>query len=119
MRSNLIAHYIAKGLRSLKRDSEGAVTLAVLPRLDKAFNGYHAGDITVADLKRFRVEALQDGLSDARANRYMACIRVMFNQALKDELISRAEVPSYFPTATSLTKRGGRFTLSANGTTSS
>jgi len=98
MRSNLIAHYIAKGLRSLKRDSEGTVTLAVLPRLDKAFNGYRAQDITVADLNRFRLEARRDGLSDARTNRYIACIRVMFNQALKDELISRAEVPGYFPT---------------------
>jgi integrase len=44
------------------------------------------------------MEGKRDRLSDARLNRYMATLRKMFNQALRDELITRAEVPSYFPT---------------------
>jgi integrase len=98
LRDNFLEHCVAKGLRSLKRDPEGKPTLATVPRLDKSFSGWKAREITTADLKRFRAEARAGGLSDARANRYMATLRAMFNQARKDELITRAEVPAYFPT---------------------
>ena len=87
-----------KGLRSLKTDPDGKTTLATFPRLDGAFTGWRASEITVADLKRFRAEGKAEGLSDVRLNRYMATIRAIFNRAIKDELITRAEAPSYFPT---------------------
>jgi integrase len=98
LRENLLNHYVMKRLRSLKTDGEGNPTVATLPRLDKFFGGWRANEITVTSLKRFRADALKDGLSDARANRYMATLRVMFNQAVKDELIT--EKPAYFPTTT-------------------
>lgn len=97
LRDNFLQHCVMKGLRSLKYKKDGSPTLATIPRLDKYFEGWKANDITIADLKRFRSEARAEGLSDARANRYMATIRAIFNQARKDELITRAEMPSYFP----------------------
>jgi integrase len=98
IRDNLLAYYVAKGRRSLKRNSgSGDVTLAVLPRLDKAFSGFRASQIDVPDLNHFRIEGRKDGLSDARINRYIACIRVMFKRALKDGLLTSDKVPQYFP----------------------
>ncbi|HXX20503.1 MAG TPA: tyrosine-type recombinase/integrase [Candidatus Acidoferrum sp.] len=97
LRENFLNRCVAKGLRSLKADEDGNPTLATLPRLDNAFDGWRAGDITIADLKNFRAKAREDGLSDARCNRYMATLRAMFNQGRKDELITSREVPSYFP----------------------
>ena len=97
IRDNFLDHCKAKGLRSLKTDKEGKQTIATFPRLDKYFSGWKAREITVADLKRFRSEAKAEGLSEARCNRYMATLRAMFNQAVKDELLTRAELPPYFP----------------------
>ncbi len=97
LRENFLAHCVEKKLRSLKRDQDGTVTLATLSRLDKFFGTWRAAEITVADLKRFRAEARADELSDARVNRYMATLRAMFNQARKDELLTRTEIPAYFP----------------------
>jgi len=97
VRENFLAHCQEKNLRSLKRDKDGAVTLATLPRLDKFFGGWRAADITPPQLRRFRAECRNDGLSDARANRYIATIRAALKQAAKDELITTAELPSYFP----------------------
>ena len=98
IRDNFLQHCEMKGLRSLKRLPDGGPTLATIPRLDRAFAGWRASDITVAQLKRFRSAARAEGLSDARANRYMATLRAAFRQAARDELITRAEMPSYFPT---------------------
>ncbi|HTX13700.1 MAG TPA: tyrosine-type recombinase/integrase [Candidatus Baltobacteraceae bacterium] len=97
LRENYLAQCEVKKLRSLKRAEDDEPTLATLPRLDLAFGTWRAADITTADLKRFRAAAKSDGLSDARTNRYMATIRAMFNQGLRDELLTRAEVPAYFP----------------------
>lgn len=97
LRDNFLQHCVMKGIRSLKRKKDGTPTLATLPRLEKAFGTWKASEITVADLKRFRSEARAQGLSDARVNRYMATARAMFRQAVKDELITRTEMPSYFP----------------------
>jgi hypothetical protein len=98
LRENFLEYCVMKGRRSLKRTREGQPTLNTLSRLDRFFGGWRANEITIAHLKRFRTEGKRDGLSDARLNRYMATLRKMFNQALRDELITRAEVPSYFPT---------------------
>lgn len=98
LRENFLNHCVSNGRRSLKQDADGHPTLATLPRLDKFFGGWRASEITIADLKRFRVEAHDDGIGDARCNRYMATLRAMFNRARKDELITHAEVPGYFPT---------------------
>ncbi len=97
LRENFLANCVYKKLRSLKRSKEGAVTLETLPRLDKFFGGYKAGEITIADLKRFRIGCREDGLSDVRANRYMATLRAMMRRALKDELITPVEMPGHFP----------------------
>lgn len=98
LRQNFLAYYVANRRRSLKHARDGQPTLATLPRLDRAFGGWRACEISIAHLKRFRSEGIREGLSDARLNRYMATMRKMFNQALRDELITRAEVPAYFPT---------------------
>ena len=98
LRDNFLQHCVMKGIRSLKRKKDSSPTLATLPRLEKFFGGWKASEITVADLKRFRSEAREQGLSDARCNRYMATLRAMFNQARKDEILTRSEVPAYFPT---------------------
>jgi len=98
LRQNLLDYCLANNIRSLKKDRQGHLTLNTLPRLDSFFGGWRASEITIVDLKRFRIEGKSAHLSDARLNRYMATLRKMFNQALKDELITRAEVPSYFPT---------------------
>lgn len=98
LRDNYLAHCVMKGLRSLKTGTDGKTTLATFPRLDDAFTGWRASEITVADLKRFRAEGKAERLSDVRLNRYMATIRAIFNRAIKDELITRGEAPSYFPT---------------------
>jgi integrase len=97
LRDNFLEHCKAKGLRSLVPDPDGKPTLNTIPRLDKHFSGYKAREVSIADLKRFRAEGKADGLSDARLNRYLATLRAMFNQARKDELITRAELPPYFP----------------------
>jgi integrase len=98
LRDNFLAHCVMKGLRSLVKDHDGNPTLNTLSRLDKAFGGWRASEITVADLKRFRADGKADGISDVRLNRYLATIRAMFNRGIKDELITRTEAPSYFPT---------------------
>jgi integrase len=97
LRENFLNYCVMKGRRSLKQDHDGNPTLATLPRLDAFFRGWPAGAITVADLERFRSEAREDGLSDARSNRYMATLRAMFNLARKKDLITRKEIPTYFP----------------------
>ncbi len=97
LRQNLLDYCVANNIRSLKKDRQGNPTLNTLPRLDRSFGGWRARDITVADLKRFRAEGKQQRLSDARLNRYMATLRKMFRQAIKDELITGEEEPSYFP----------------------
>lgn len=51
-------------------------------------------EIQVAHLKRFRAEGRRDGLSDTRLNRYMATLRKMFRQGIKDELITGEEQPA-------------------------
>lgn len=98
LRENFLARCVEKKLRSLKHTKDGTVTLATLPRLDKAFTGWKASEITTAHVRRFREEGKRDGLSDARLNRYTATLRAMFRQAAKDELITRTEMPAYFPT---------------------
>ena len=97
LRDNFLAHCVAKGNRSIKNGSDGKPTLNTIPRLDNYFSGWKAREVTVMDLKRFRTEGKEEGLSDARLNRYMATLRAMFNQARKDELITRVELPPYFP----------------------
>jgi len=100
LRANFLEYCVANARRSLKRDRDGKTTLGTLPRLDRSFGGWRAGEIGVADLKRFRAEGRRGGLSDARLNRYMATLRKMFNQGIKDEIVTRAEAPPYFPTTT-------------------
>lgn len=106
LRANYLAHLIEQKRRSLKKDKAGKTTLATLPRLDAFFRGWRAREISVADLRRFRAEGTQArharglGLSDARLNRYIATLRAMFKQAARDELITSAEMPAYFPMAT-------------------
>jgi integrase len=97
LRENFLAHCVEKKLRSLQRDKDGQPTFPTLPRLNKFFGAWRAAEVMVADLRRFRAECRQDGLSDARANRYLATLRAMFRWGLKDELISPAEMPGYFP----------------------
>ena len=97
LRQNLLDFYLLKNRRTLKLKN-GQPVLNTLARLDRFFGGWRATEIDIAQLKRFRAEGKADGLSDARLNRYMATLRKMFNQAIKDELITRTEVPSYFPT---------------------
>ena len=100
LRDNFLAHCVMKNLRSLVKDNDGKPTLNTIPRLDKYYSGWRASEITVADLKRFRTDGKSEGLSDVRLNRYMATLRAAFNQAIKDDLITRTEAPSYFPTVT-------------------
>jgi integrase len=97
LRDNFLEHCKAKGIRSLTYDDDGKPFLDTLPRLDKHFSGFKAREVTIVDLKRFRSEGKDDGLSDARLNRYIATLRAMFNQGRKDELITRTELPPYFP----------------------
>jgi integrase len=98
LRQNFVDYCVANSLRSLKEDEQGHPTLNTLPRLDSFFGGWRAREIQVSHLKRFRIEGKRDGLSDARLNRYMATLRKMFRQGIKDELITNDEEPSYFPT---------------------
>jgi integrase len=97
LRQNWLVSREEKGMRSLKRGKDGQVVHPTLPRLDKFFDAYRAAEITIADLRRFRTDGHTDGLSDARLNRYMATLRSMFNQAVKDEILTRTELPGYFP----------------------
>lgn len=97
LRQNLLDYCVANNIRSLKKDREGNITLNTLPRLDSFFGGWKAREIQVAHLKRFRTEGKQQGLSDTRLNRYMATLRKMFRQGVKDELITGEEEPAYFP----------------------
>jgi len=98
LRENFLARCVEKKLRSLTKDRDGNPTLATLPRLDAFFGNWRAADITQADVRRFRREGKEDGLSDARMNRYVATLRAMFRQAAKDELITANEMPAHFPT---------------------
>jgi integrase len=97
LRQNLLDYYVANNTRSLKKDAEGKLSVNTLSRLDHFFGGWRAREIQVAHLKRFRIEGRKDGLSDARLNRYMATLRKMFRQGVKDEIITGEEEPSYFP----------------------
>jgi integrase len=97
LKENFLAHCVDKGLRSLKYKN-GQPTLNTIPRLDKFFGSYRANEITTLMLRRFRAEGRREGLSDARLNRYMATIRAMLRQGVKDELIDNT--PAYFPVTT-------------------
>lgn len=97
LRENFLTACVEKGIRSLKYDHDGKPTLNTLPRLDDFFGGYHASEIGLGDLRRFREAGRKGGLTDARLNRYMATLRAMMRQALKDEIITREEMPPYFP----------------------
>jgi integrase len=97
LRQNLLDYYVLKNRRTLKLKN-GQPVLNTLARLDGFFGAWKASEIDITQLKRFRAEGKADGLSDARLNRYMACLRKMFNQAVRDELITRTEIPPYFPT---------------------
>ena len=91
LRDAHVAECIAKKQRSVRR---GTLHFA---RLDKFFGGWHVKDFGVASLKRFRQECRRDGITDATVNRSMAALRRMFNLAVENELIERADIPSYFP----------------------
>jgi len=97
LRANLLKFLRANGRASLKKVGDEEQTLDTLPRLDRFFGGWLAKDISRADIDRFREAGKGDGLSDKRLNRYVATLRKMFNQATKDEFITAAEVPAYFP----------------------
>lgn len=97
LRDNYLEFCVSNGRRSLKKDRAGNFTLNTIPRIDRFFGGWRAADIQVAHLKRFRADGKGDGLSDARLNRYMRTLSSMFHRAVKDELITSAEVPPYFP----------------------
>jgi len=97
LRENFLARCRKKELRALKRVGTEEQSLDTLPRLDGHFAGWLAQDISRADIDRFRELGKNDGLSDKRLNRYVATLRSMFNQAAKDELITQAEIPAYFP----------------------
>jgi len=75
LRENFLARCVEKKLRSLTKDRDGNPTLATLPRLDAFFGNWRAADITQADVRRFRREGKEDGLSDARMNRYVGRLR--------------------------------------------
>jgi integrase len=98
LRNNFLERCVEKKRRSLKKAKDGTITLDTIPRLDQAFGGWKAAEITTAHVRRFRQEGKADSLSDKRLNRYVATLRAMFYQAAKDDLITRAEMPSYFPT---------------------
>jgi integrase len=98
LREIYLNHCELNNRRSLKKDKEGKPMLATFPRLDKYFSGWQAHEIDLAALKRFRVDGKAEGLSDARLNRYMATLRAAFRQAIKDDVITSAEAPAYFPT---------------------
>lgn len=97
LRENLLKFLRAQERASLKKVGDEEATLDTLPRLDRFFGGWLAQDITRADIDPFREMGKADGLSEKRLNRYVATLRKMFNQAKKDELITQAEVPAYFP----------------------
>lgn len=96
VRDNFIAHCQTRGSRSLKM-RDGKPTLDTVPRLNEFFGGWRAGEIAVADLKRFRAELKADGAGDARANRCVSTLRAALRQAVRDELLTSAELPGYFP----------------------
>jgi integrase len=97
VRDNFLERCIEKGRRSLKRVGEEMHSLDTIPRLNQAFSGWRVTDLTTNHVRRFRLQGKQEGLSDARLNRYIATLRAMFKQAAKDELITAAEMPAYFP----------------------
>lgn len=97
LRDNFLARCVEKGRRSLKKVGEEMNSLDTIPRLDKTFTSWRVTDITTNDVRHFRLQGKQEGLSDARLNRYVATLRAMFKQAAKDELITAAEMPAYFP----------------------
>ena len=97
LRQNWLAFKVEQKSRTLKYGKDGQVGHDTLSRLDVFFGGNLAGDITLADLRRFRKDTLEDGAGDARINRCMATLRGMFNQGRKDELITQREIPPYFP----------------------
>jgi len=97
LKQNFLTACVEKGIRSIKTDADGKPTLGTLPRLDGFFDGYRAAEIGLKDLRQFRIDGKKEGLSDARLNRYMATLRAAFRQALKDEIITREEMPAYFP----------------------
>ncbi len=97
LRQNWLVSRKDAGMRTLKYDKAGLIGHDTLPALDRFFGGCRANDISVGDLRQFRVERTKSGASDARINRNMATLRSMFNQGLKDELLTRTEIPPYFP----------------------
>src|SRR6266478_7858145 len=80
LRENFLIRCVERKRRSLKRDKAGAITLATLPRLDRFFGTWRAAEISTGDIRRFRIEGNQNGLSDARLNRYVATLRAMFRR---------------------------------------
>lgn len=86
-----------KKLRSLAYGRDGKPTLQTLTRLDAFFGGWKAADITTADIRRFRKQGTDDGLSNQRMNRYVAELSKMFHDAVEDGLITSAEMPLKFP----------------------
>src|SRR5258708_1548370 len=81
LRQNFFEYCVMKGRPSLKLNAKGEPKINTMARLDGFFGSWRASEITIADLKRFRIDGKRDGLSDARLNRYMATLRKMFNQA--------------------------------------
>src|SRR5207247_458763 len=50
LRQNMLDYCVANNSRSLKKDAQGNITLNTLPRLDRFFGGWRAGEIQVAHL---------------------------------------------------------------------
>jgi integrase len=102
LQQNFLARCVEKKLRSLSYDKDGQPTLATLPLLDKFFGGWRASDITAQAVRRFRREGKDTKQyggrprDDKRMNRYVATLRAMLRQGVKDELITSAEMPAYF-----------------------
>jgi integrase len=95
IRDYRLARAVSDKKRSLIYGRDGKPTLPTLRRLDAFFGGWKAADITTDDIERFRKQGTDDGLSEARMNRYVSELSKMFHDAVKKGLIER--MPAYFP----------------------
>jgi integrase len=102
LRTSLIEHYIAKGKKSLRLKSDGSESIPGLTILDE-FCGYKSeivdGKLAVTEVgvsvlslntnfaRRFARKRREEGTGNAAINRSLACLRIMFNLAKKENKI--------------------------------
>ena len=89
----LLEHYQINGKKSVVYPKNGTPYIPAEPHLGRSFSGYRALEITPERIDEFIKFRLKGDAANATVNRSLAVLRQMFNLAIKQRKLRRADLP--------------------------